>query len=113
MIDQTATSLIDLLATGQISSVELTQSYLDQIARHDERVGAFLSVDQEGALAKAAEVDHRRLAGQSLGKLAGLPVAVKDVLCTAGRRTTCGSRMLEHFVPPYDATVVERLKQAQ
>ncbi len=112
MIDQTATSLLHLLTTGEARSVEITRSFLDQIAKHDAQVGAFLSVDEEGALTKAADVDRRRESGAPVGKLAGLPVAVKDVLCTAGQRTTCGSRMLEHFSPPYDATVIRRLKQA-
>ena len=112
MIDQSATTLLKSLSAREASSVEVTQAFLQQIARCDAQVGAFLHSDAEAALEQAEEVDRRRAAGQPLGKLAGLPVAVKDVLCTADQKTTCGSRMLQDFVPPYDATVVGRLRQA-
>jgi len=85
---------------------------LDRIAAHDKRVGAFLQVDPDAALEQAEAIDSRRRSGEPLGRLAGLPVAVKDLLCTRGERTTCGSRMLEHFRPPYDATVVAQLREA-
>lgn len=107
-----AACLLGRLAAGEVSSVELTSALLDQIALHDATVHAFLRCDREAALNRAAEVDHRRRAGQPLGPLAGLPVAVKDNLCTRGQPTTCASRMLEHFAPPYDATVISRLEQA-
>jgi aspartyl-tRNA(Asn)/glutamyl-tRNA(Gln) amidotransferase subunit A len=90
----------------------LTRAFLDQIERRDGQVRAFLRVDPAAALARAEEIDRRRAAGKPLGRLAGLPVAIKDVLCTQGEATTCGSRMLEHFRPPYDATVVQRLRAA-
>src|SRR5688572_27834863 len=112
LINATATENLRRLQTGEVTSVELTQAYLDQIGRHDERVGAFLRVDRAGALERAAEIDRRRKSGKPLGKLAGLPVAVKDVLCDKGVHTTCGSKMLEHFKAPYDSTVVARLKAA-
>ncbi len=112
MIHESATTLLRQLETGDTSSVELTRACLDQIQRHDPRVGAFLRVDGDRALQTAADVDARRSAGKPLGRLAGIPVAVKDVLCTLGQATTCGSRMLENFVPPYDATVITKLKQA-
>ena len=85
---------------------------MDRIERHDGAVRAFLRVDPAAALAQAEEIDRRRKAGKPLGPLAGLPVAVKDVLCTQGEPTTCASRMLENFRPPYDATVVAKLKAA-
>ncbi|WP_425398873.1 Asp-tRNA(Asn)/Glu-tRNA(Gln) amidotransferase subunit GatA [Aeoliella sp.] len=100
------------LAAGEVSSVELTQAYLDRIEKHDGSVGAFLRYDAERALATAKQIDQRRAAGESLGLLAGLPVAVKDILAEKGQRTTCASKMLEEFRAPYDATVVARLKAA-
>ncbi len=111
-IDRTATDLLADLTAGRISSLELTRAYLDQIDRHDSRVRAFLRIDRQAALARAEEIDRRRAAGQPLGHLAGLPVAMKDVLCTQGEPTTCASRILENFRPPYDATVIARLKAA-
>jgi len=112
LLRQTATELLRRLHAGDVSSVQLTQAYLEQIERHDSQVKAFLRVDPGRALERAAEIDGRRKAGKPLGRLAGLPVAIKDLLCTAGEVTTCASKMLEHFKPPYDATVVARLKAA-
>ncbi|MEN6492750.1 MAG: Asp-tRNA(Asn)/Glu-tRNA(Gln) amidotransferase subunit GatA [Thermoguttaceae bacterium] len=112
LIDLTATELLARLNSGAVTSGEVTKAFLDQIQRHDPKVGAILRVDAETALARAADVDARRRQGQPLGRLAGLPVAVKDVLATQGELTTCASRMLSNFRPPYDATVVSRLKAA-
>jgi aspartyl-tRNA(Asn)/glutamyl-tRNA(Gln) amidotransferase subunit A len=112
LIDCTATELLAELTAGRVTAVELARAFLEQIERRDAQVRAFLRVDRPAALGRAEEIDRRRAAGQPLGRLAGLPVAIKDVLCTQGEPTTCGSRMLEHFCPPYDATVVQRLKAA-
>jgi aspartyl-tRNA(Asn)/glutamyl-tRNA(Gln) amidotransferase subunit A len=112
ILQSTATELLAEMDAGRVSSVEVTQAYLDQIERHDKSVRAFLRVDAEGALRQAADIDERRRAGKPIGKLGGLPVAVKDLLCAKGDLTTCGSRMLENFRPPYDATVVARLRAA-
>ena len=112
LASHSATDLLADLQSGAITSVELTKGCLERIDALDETIGAFLRVMRDSALEQAEDVDRRRKAGKQLGALGGLPVAVKDVLCTAGELTTCGSRMLEHFVPPYDATVVERLKAA-
>ncbi|MFI7281092.1 Asp-tRNA(Asn)/Glu-tRNA(Gln) amidotransferase subunit GatA [Micromonospora chersina] len=108
----TAAEIAGLVAAGETSAVEVTQAHLDRIAAVDERVHAFLHVDTEGALAAARSVDERRAAGEDLGPLAGVPVAVKDVLTTKGVPTTVGSKILEGWRPPYDSTIVERLRDA-
>lgn len=112
LLDATATELLEGLERGETSSAAIVSAYLDQIERREGRVGAFLRVDRQAALDRADSIDARRRRGERLGRLAGLPVAIKDLLCTAGEPTTCGSRMLEHFRPPYDATVIARLKAA-
>jgi aspartyl-tRNA(Asn)/glutamyl-tRNA(Gln) amidotransferase subunit A len=112
MTNITATEQVRQFAAGEVSSVELTRAYLDRIARYDASVRAFLRVDPTLAIARAEDIDRRRKAGKPMGRLAGLPVAVKDVLCTQDEPTTCASRMLENFCPPYDATVVAKLKAA-
>ncbi len=111
-LQQSASEQLAALESGQVSSVELTQAYLDRIAEVDERVGAFLRVDADRALERAGDVDARRAASKPVGRLGGLPIAVKDILCERGQLTTCASRMLENFRPPYDATVVAKLKGA-
>jgi len=107
-----ATELLSRLATGEVQAVDATRDALDRIASHDGPIRAFLSVATDDALAQAESIDRRRAAGERLGPLAGVPVALKDVLCTRGWATTCASRMLENYVPPYDAHVVERLRAA-
>jgi len=97
------------LVAGDLSSRELTQSCLDRIEAVDGRIKAFLVVNPEQALLQADEADKTRAYGK-VGNLCGIPLSIKDLLCTKGTTTTCGSRMLEHFVPPYDATVVAKLK---
>jgi aspartyl-tRNA(Asn)/glutamyl-tRNA(Gln) amidotransferase subunit A len=112
LIHRPAAELLRDLDSRKISAVELVNAYAEQICARDGEIRAFLHLDIDAALAQAKEIDDRRAAGKPLGKLAGLPIAIKDVLCTRGVKTTCGSKMLENFVPPYDATVVEKLKAA-
>lgn len=107
-----AHELLRALDAGEATAVEVTRAHLDRITAHDGTVQAFLHVDRDAALAQAEAIDRKRQAGQPLGRLAGLPVAIKDNLCTKGVPTTCASRMLENFVSPYDATVIERLRAA-
>ena len=109
---KTAAELAGDLASGVTTSVELTQAALDRIGAVDGAVHAFLEVNTEGALAAARASDERRAAGQPASSLDGVPIAVKDVLATQGLPTTCGSKILEGWVPPYDATVVARVRAA-
>ncbi len=106
-----AAELAQALAAGETSSVEATTDCLDRIEGLGDGLHAFLHVDREGALDAARAADERRRAGTA-AELTGVPIAVKDLLCTRGQPTTCGSRMLEGWVPPYDATVVTRLREA-
>jgi len=114
MTDLTRLSAADLaskLSSGDVTSVEVTQAHLDRIAAVDGDVHAFLHVSSD-ALATAAGIDKRRAAGEKLGELAGVPVAIKDVLCTIDMPSTAGSKILEGWVPPYDATVVSKMRAA-
>ncbi len=99
------------LAKGEITSLALTQLHLDRIASVDKDVHAFLHIDTEGALAQASAVDAKRAKGEKLSPLAGIPLALKDVLAQKGVPTTCGSKILEGWRPPYDSTVVAKLKK--
>ncbi|MEN6576136.1 MAG: Asp-tRNA(Asn)/Glu-tRNA(Gln) amidotransferase subunit GatA [Phycisphaerales bacterium] len=108
----TAIELRDRIAAGRVSSVEATRATLDRIDQIDPTVGAYLSVFHDGAIQAAQSVDRRIAAGEPVGPLAGVPVAVKDVMCTSFGATTCGSRILENFHAPYDATVIRKLLAA-
>ncbi len=112
MINKTAAQMAEALAKGETTSVELTQAHLDRIAAVDGQVKAFLHVDTEGALAQAKDVDARRAKGENLSPIAGIPLALKDVLVQKGVPTTAGSKILQGWHPPYDSTVVSKLKSA-
>ena len=108
----TAVDIRNAVAAGSVSAVEITRAHLARIEAVDPALNSFNTVCPERALAAAEAVDRRRAAGEPLGPLAGVPVAIKDNLCTRGLRTTASSKILEHFVPPYDATTVARLEAA-
>jgi aspartyl-tRNA(Asn)/glutamyl-tRNA(Gln) amidotransferase subunit A len=112
LIKRTAAETAAAIASGEVSAVEVAQAHLDRIAKVDDRINAFLHVDAEGALAAARAVDAKRAAGQRLGPLAGVPLALKDLFTTHNVPTTCGSKILEGWLPPYDATVTRRLREA-
>ena len=115
MIARSVSALSQALAAKEISSVELTQLYLDRIARLNPEINAFVTVDADKSLAQARAADESRAvgkAGKGAGPLTGIPLAQKDIFCTKGWLTTCGSRMLGNFVSPYDATVIENYNAA-
>ncbi|MDF3009471.1 MAG: aspartyl/glutamyl-tRNA amidotransferase subunit [Burkholderiales bacterium] len=111
MLDATLAELSAALAAKRVSSVELTGAFLDRVRKLNPDLNAFITVDRERSLAQARAADAKRAHGDA-GPLTGIPVALKDIYCTKGQRTTCGSRMLEHFISPYDAHVVEQLERA-
>ncbi|MCB4208029.1 Asp-tRNA(Asn)/Glu-tRNA(Gln) amidotransferase subunit GatA [Arthrobacter sp. UM1] len=113
IITLSAVQMADKLAAGEITSRELVQAHLDRIAEVDPKVNAFLHVNAEEALSVADEVDADRKAGKPLHRLAGVPIAVKDLIVTKGQPTTAGSKMLEGWVSPYDATVIEKIRAAK
>ncbi|WSA44060.1 Asp-tRNA(Asn)/Glu-tRNA(Gln) amidotransferase subunit GatA [Streptomyces sp. NBC_01803] len=112
LIRLTAAELAARVAAGDVSAVEVAEAHLARIDAIDEKVHAFLHVDREGALAQARAVDDKRAKGEPLGPLAGVPLALKDIFTTEGVPTTVGSKILEGWMPPYDATVTKRLKDA-
>ena len=109
IILQSAADLAHKIKSGELSAVEVAQAHLDRIAEIDGEIHAFLYVDGERALATAARVDAKIAAGDEVGPLAGVPLALKDILTYTGAPTTCGSKILEGWLPPYDATVTRRL----
>jgi aspartyl-tRNA(Asn)/glutamyl-tRNA(Gln) amidotransferase subunit A len=112
LLERTAVELLALQQSGDTTAEVITDVFLSAIRQRDPQVRAFLHVDEDAARQQARAVDAKRKNGKPLGRLAGVPVAVKDVLCIRGTPTTCGSRMLQNFRPPYDAGVITRLKEA-
>ncbi len=111
LYELTAHELMDKLASGEVTSEEVTKSYFDRIKEKDGIVKAYVSTLEESALEKARKVDEDRKAGKPVSKYAGIPIGIKDNMCITGTRTTCSSKMLENFVAPYNATVIENLNK--
>src|SRR5687768_10877133 len=111
MLNQGITEIAAALAKGEYSSVELTQAYLAEIGKHNPDLNAYITVTGELALTQAKAADATRAKGAA-GVFTGVPFAHKDIFCTTGVKTTCGSRMLDKFISPYDATVSARLNAA-
>ncbi|HVD89505.1 MAG TPA: amidase family protein, partial [Jatrophihabitantaceae bacterium] len=107
-----AAEIAAAIAAGEASAEEVTQAHLDRIEQVDGMVRAFLHVDADGALDAARLVDADRAAGRQLGPLAGVPLAMKDVVVTEGLPTTAGSKILDGWIPPYDATITRKIKDA-
>jgi aspartyl-tRNA(Asn)/glutamyl-tRNA(Gln) amidotransferase subunit A len=110
--DMDCRGLRDQIAAGDVKSVAVTKAVFEQIEKHERTIGAYISIFEEQALAKAQEIDDKIAAGEPVGKLAGVPVAIKDNMCTTFGTTTCASKILENFHSPYNATVVEKLLSA-
>lgn len=112
LVRLTAAQMAEKLAAGEISSAELTRAHLDRMSEVEPDIHAFLHIDEAGAMATAETIDARRKAGDALPTLAGVPIAVKDVVVTKGMPTTAGSRILDGWIPPYDATLTARIRAA-
>ena len=111
LLDATATSIRNDIVAGRLSAADVCRAALDRISSVNASLNAFNLVDADRALGHAQDIDRRRAAGETLGQLAGVPIALKDNLDVRGMPTTASSKILEHFVPPYDATVVRRLEE--
>ena len=111
LYELTVHELVEKLEKGEITSTEIVKSYFDRIKEKDVVVKAYVSTLEDQAMAKAKEVDEKRKNGEALGKFAGIPIGIKDNMCITGTKTTCSSKMLENFVAPYDATVIEKLNK--
>lgn len=107
----TISEALKSMEKGTLSSVELTKSCLERIDSVDENIAAFITINREGALLQAEQADKKRQQGGNIGKLCGIPLSIKDLLCIKGMRMTCGSKILENFIPPYDATVITKIKE--
>ena len=112
LLSLTALQLGKAIKAGETTAIEATGAMLDNIKIKDKLNNCYITVDEDAAMERAKQAQQAILKGKLTGALAGVPVAVKDNICTEGLRTTCGSRMLEHFIPPYSATVVERMERA-
>ncbi|MDE5680360.1 MAG: Asp-tRNA(Asn)/Glu-tRNA(Gln) amidotransferase subunit GatA, partial [Lachnospiraceae bacterium] len=110
LMELTAAGLAEKIKTGETTAVQAVEAVLENIAEKEEALHCYVTIDKEGAIKRAEEVQKKIESGALLGALAGVPVAVKDNICTRGILTTCASKMLEHFVPAFDAEAVRRME---
>ena len=113
IIRLTVHELEEKLASGELTSYDITKAYTDRIEEKEKDVQAFVTVLSDDALKQAKEIDKKRKAGEVQSSLAGIPIGIKDIICTKGVRTTCSSKMLENFIAPYDATVMEKINEKE
>ena len=106
LYEYTVHELIEKMEKAEVTSEEITRSYFDRIKEKDSAVKAYISTLEEEAINKARKVDEDRKAGKEVSKFAGIPIGIKDNMCITGTKTTCGSKMLENFVAPYNANVI-------
>ena len=109
LYEKTAAELSKLLKNKECTAVEITNSVFERIEQTDDKVGAYITLQKENAVKKAEEVDAKIAKGETLSKLAGIPIGIKDNIVTIGRLTTSASKMLHNFIPPYDATVINKI----
>ncbi|PVX25257.1 MAG: Asp-tRNA(Asn)/Glu-tRNA(Gln) amidotransferase GatCAB subunit A, partial [Candidatus Bathyarchaeum sp.] len=112
LYELTAHQTIQKVRSGEVTAQECVESVFERIHKFEDKVNSFVTLVEEQAIKKSKEVDQKIAQGKPVGKLAGVAIAVKDAICTKNITTTCSSRMLENFVPPYDAEVVDRIKKA-
>lgn len=113
LYEYTVHELVEKMEKGEVTSEEITRSYFDRIKEKDGDVKAYISTLEEDAINKAKKIDEDRKAGKKVGKFAGIPIGIKDNMCITGTKTTCGSKMLENFVSPYNASVIEKLNKEE
>ena len=111
LCSQTVHKLHTQLKNRSITATQILADVFDRIKQVEEQVGGYITLAEETAFETAEMIDQRLQKGENLPKLAGIPIAIKDVICTKGVRTTCGSKILANFIPPYDATVIKKLKE--
>ena len=109
--DYTVHELIEKLEKGEMTSEQIVRSFYNRINQKDSDIKAYVTLSQEEAIEQAKQIDKKRASGEKLGKFAGIPIAIKDNICIKNGKTTCSSKMLENFISPYDATVIEKLKE--
>ena len=112
LLTLSARELAHKIASGEVKALDATHAYLTHLHAHDKTVRAFITTIDQTAWGQAKAIDEKIARGEPVGPLAGVPIALKDNICTTGVKTTCSSRILENFVPPYNATVVEKLHDA-